>query len=504
MTIQALRAGVLLTWGLSVIGLLRPAAAVAAEAGNLLTDGSFEEPIQRNQFGHVFKHWGGWKYEGDCEFRVGDVAHSGQHSALLFGASAPKIRITQQLKDIEPGRYKITAWLRGLDIGEGLWHMTTELAFNDQYVHLKKNGTFGWTPLTYVVDVKEKKAAGGPAFGLWGPGYLWIDDVAVAKVDDSVPLTPEPVWGKQERPIAPPAALGEGAVRCPECGYKNMPAWGKCYACGSELTAAKASGAGPAVKLLTSIEGQSPFSGGAVTTEHATEGQQALRIDSGFASWVAPQDWTGYDYLKADLFSSADKPMSLAIEIRDRQTDGYWTRVNYETVVPPGASTFVLPLGQLFVGEKGRPGRKVLLDAITHLVFGLPDKPPGSVFLDNIRLERDNETPTVDGLYAFDFGPANSPLMPGFTRIDPSTTYSKGRGYGLKDARIWRGADVLQPDPLYQDFLCIEQGSFVVDVPNGRYHVLVNVDNPSGFWGEYQTYRQRSILRRAGRSSKNR
>ena len=90
MTIQALRAGVLLTMGLSVIGLLRPAAAVAAEAGNLLTDGSFEEPIQRNQFGHVFKHWGGWKYEGDCEFRVGDVAHSGQHSALLFGASALK------------------------------------------------------------------------------------------------------------------------------------------------------------------------------------------------------------------------------------------------------------------------------------------------------------------------------------------------------------------------------------------------------------------------------
>ena len=167
--------------------------------------------------------------------------------------------------------------------------MTTELAFNDQYVHLKKNGTFGWTPLTYVVDVKEKKAAGGPGFGLWGPGYLWIDDVAVTRVDDGVPLTPEPVWGKQERPIAPPAALGEGAVRCPECGYKNMPAWGKCYACGSELKAAKASGAGPAVKLLTSIEGQNPFSGGTVTAEHATEGRQALRIDSGFASWVAPR-----------------------------------------------------------------------------------------------------------------------------------------------------------------------------------------------------------------------
>ena len=53
---------------------------------------------------------------------------------------------------------------------------------------------------------------------------------------------------------------------------------------------------------------------------------------------------------------------------------------------------------------------------------------------------------------------------------------------------------MLQPDPLYQDFLCIEQGGLAVDVPNGRYHIFVNIDNPSGFWGEYQTYRQRSIL----------
>ena len=72
-----------------------------------------------DQFGHVFPKWGGWKYEGDCEFRVGRVAHSGKTSCLLFGASPPKIRISQTVKGLPPGRYKITAWLRGLDIGEG-------------------------------------------------------------------------------------------------------------------------------------------------------------------------------------------------------------------------------------------------------------------------------------------------------------------------------------------------------------------------------------------------
>ena len=66
----------------------------------------FEQTIAPNQFGHVFKHWGGWKYEGECEFRVGQVAHSGKTSCLLFGASLPKIRITQTVKTWPPGRYK--------------------------------------------------------------------------------------------------------------------------------------------------------------------------------------------------------------------------------------------------------------------------------------------------------------------------------------------------------------------------------------------------------------
>lgn len=480
--------------GLMVVASL-PAPPAAAEEANLVADGSFEDAMPRDQFGHVFRQWGGWKYEGDCEFRVGRIAHTGKTSCLLFGASQPKIRISQTLNDVAPGRYKITAWLRGLDIGEGLWHMTTELAFDDKYLPLKARGTFGWTPVTYVVEVKQRKDINGPSFGLWGAGYFWIDDVAVTRVGDNVPLTPEPVLGREEKPLAPPGPIGAAAVRCPDCGYKNEAAWGHCYACGAELTGQRVA-AGPAVKLLTSLEGKSPFDGGELASEHATDGKQALRLARGYASWDAAQDWSGYDYLKADLYTDADKPLSLAVEIRDQQTRDYWTRVNYETVVPPGKSTFVLPLSQLYVGEKSRPGRNLITAAITRLVFIVGDQPAAPLYIDNVRLERDTETPAqlFDGLYAFDLGPATSPLMPGFTRIDPSTVYSPGRGYGLNDARIWRAMDVLQPDPLYQDFLCIEGGGLAVDVPNGRYHVFVNIDNPSGFWGEYQVFRQRAVL----------
>src|ERR1700679_2166180 len=91
MTIYAKCGGVLLALGLLSAGSI-PTHTAAAEPANLVIDGSFEQTMPRNQFGHVFKNWGGWKYEGDCEFRVGELGHTGQHSCLLFGASAPKIR----------------------------------------------------------------------------------------------------------------------------------------------------------------------------------------------------------------------------------------------------------------------------------------------------------------------------------------------------------------------------------------------------------------------------
>ncbi len=56
----------------------------------------------------------------------------GQTSGLLFGASAPKIRLAQTHPVLEPGRYRITAYLRGLDIGIGVWNMTTEFMLRRQ------------------------------------------------------------------------------------------------------------------------------------------------------------------------------------------------------------------------------------------------------------------------------------------------------------------------------------------------------------------------------------
>jgi hypothetical protein len=366
--------------------------------------------------------------------------------------------------------------------------------FEGKYINLDKNGTFGWTKLTYVGDVAVKRSYAHPSFGLMAPGYLWIDDVRVEKVGLDVPLTPAPVFGAEEAPIAPPGPLGANAVHCPECGYLNNPSSDRCYACGTALAAKKAADV-PVVKLVTSFEDNNPFAGGKVVEEHASDGKKALRVDKGFIAMDRPQSWAGYDYLKADVYTDAKRPLELYIEVRDKLTRDYWTRVNYNTVVPPGKSTLILPTA-LYVGEKARPGRPLELDAITRLVFSIGDKPETPLYIDNVRLERDTETDKVkfDGLWAFDVGPMGSPVMEGFTPLNVKHVYTKGRGYGWKNAKFWRTFNALQPDPLYQDFICIESGGLAIDVPNGKYHVFVNMDSPSGFWGEFQRYRKRALI----------
>jgi hypothetical protein len=479
----------------SLLVPVRPLLGQAAD--NLLPDPSIEETRPKNQFGVPYVRWGGWIFEGSPEFRNAKIARTGATCAEIVGAQGGKIRLYTPTITVDPGRYRFSCYLRGLDIGVHAWNLSEDFSFaDDQYYSTKKTGTFGWTRLEIVKDVPARQEIVA-RIGLWAPGRLWVDDAELVRVADDTPVTKEPIFGEEEAPIAPPGELDVAkAVRCPDCGYRNMPEWGKCYVCGESLAAGAQAAEGPPVRQLASFEDGTvkPFSEADAAAEeaHATDGRFALRLNKDYISWDGPQDWTGYDFLKADVFNAADTPAELYVEVRDKGTTDYWTRVNYLTVAPPGASVLIVPT-ELYVGEKSRPGRPLDKANITRFVFSVgAAKAP--CYFDNVRLERDlSDSVKVPGLQAYSFGPGTSPPLRGFTQVSPATIYSPGRGYGLKDARIWRAFDVLQPDPLYQTFICIESGGFATDVPNGRYHVFANIDNPSGFWGEYQVYRQRVI-----------
>ena len=218
--------------------------------------------------------------------------------------------------------------------------------------------------------------------------------------------------------------------------------------------------------------------------EHATGGRKALRIDKHYVAMRQPQDWSGYDLFEMDLYTDAPEPLPLTIEFWDRDTTGYWSRVNYNAVAPPGRSTLIVPLRGLAVGERNRSGRNLMLNAITRVVVALGDTPAAPLFLSRLRLERDAaiRQAQFDGLLAFALGAG--PAMDGFTGITPDTLYNPGRGYGLKDARVSREVDSFDQDPLYRRSLAIESGGLAVDLPNGKYRVFVNIDSPAGYWGE--------------------
>ncbi|WP_186579653.1 rhamnogalacturonan lyase family protein [Aquibacillus kalidii] len=84
---------------------------------------------------------------------------------------------------------------------------------------------------------------------------------------------------------------------------------------------------------------------------------------------------------------------------------------------------------------------------------------------------------TKEATYKYDFGPEGTPILEGYTEVNPTTVYTKERGYGLasNDGVIWRdrgGDDLLQRD--WIGYFSVGW-DFNVDVPNGLYAVKVYV-----------------------------
>ena len=69
-----------------------------------------------------------------------------------------------------------------------------------------------------MAKIETEHDGKGPSFGLMAPGYFWIDDVSLERVCNDVPLTEQPVLGKEESPIA--AARARWGRRRPMSGVR--------------------------------------------------------------------------------------------------------------------------------------------------------------------------------------------------------------------------------------------------------------------------------------------
>lgn len=251
-----------------------------------------------------------------------------------------------------------------------------------------------------------------------------------------------------------------------------------------------------------------------VVEANASEGAKALEIHPGnlLATYSMPRDWSRYASMDFDVFNPGEGLVKLEIVVGDddwTQKQTYWNRHNAIFTAAPGANTFSIPVGGMYRGEAAARNRDILrnieptqINFFSITVHG--DAKAGPLQLDHLRLTPAGapapaapKPGTTGPLKArgFDFGPADQALWPGFQAVGWDTVYAKGKGFGLEraQARASYAADTTFPSRLLADYVWIEKGDFLVDLPNGDYQVAVFFEE-SGYWaGEHTQFTKRGI-----------
>ena len=264
------------------------------------------------------------------------------------------------------------------------------------------------------------------------------------------------------------------------------------------LSAAFAQDVKPCVISSFEPGGPSLAKGGAVVAEHATDGENACRVES------TPEGYPGitiddagtlakfpdYVVLKADVYNPQDRVVQFGVRVDDAKSNSYGSRYNDDGVaVRPGKSTFELNLTTLTrsSARSFMDREKLDLAKLKVVMFFMhPSKDKYALYFDNIRLEGSG-MPAVEGLRAFDFGPAGSAVYPGFEDASDKRTFAPG-GFGWVGAQ--GGRRLNSPDDLGCDF--VRGGEFRVALPNGSYEVNVHID-AVGEWHTPYFWRRRAL-----------
>ncbi len=447
---------------------------------NLLVNGNFE---QLGASGEQIPGWIYYIWSGTAELVQDSNAQEGRHAARLQGLGTSKSAIRQTLT-LSPGRYRLSARVASWDLRPGEYDRTSLLYVSgtggaDLSLPLV-GGDSDWTTAELILTLTETRGVSFYFFN-YGSGYLWVDDVRLQTLE---PCAADADNGRLAGPTGdpldflPPVTASDLLLAgyCPDPGMADT------------LICRRLAGVDP----MTLIK---PRAAGPLTIADfdpwAAVGDTAGYLNLG-AAVTLPTDWSGHDYLEIRLTNPGTATLEGIVEIRDRQTKDYWSRVNWYTQFVPGEQIIRIPL-QVFVGEKSviQQRRRLDLTAITHLFVDVLE--PGQVFVQDVRL-------TLEPPYQHDFarllkldpGTDFSPIMHGFTALTPASTYRPEFGFGLTSATGLRAEDRQHPDELLRDWISIPFGDLSVALPNGRYHVWMMLEDP-GYWEYVQSYSWRAV-----------
>ena len=143
----------------------------------------------------------GWNFYPVKHYEVeqdGTVAKDGTHSAKLTGAKQAKqfAALNQGVSPVpyRGKRVRYTAWMRSEGVVDwaGSWMRVDAGKKSTAFDNMQKRALKGdqdWKQVSIVLDVHPKATTLVYGMLLSGPGTVWLDDVKLEIVDDSVPVT---------------------------------------------------------------------------------------------------------------------------------------------------------------------------------------------------------------------------------------------------------------------------------------------------------------------------
>ncbi len=477
--------------------------AVGAPSGNLLENPGFEDggpsPVS-------VPGWMTWVWEGSFRVEATDVeAAEGSRAVLVEGDGAGRAGIFQTLR-LPAGTYRFEGTVGAQRLGRDVFGQSSAV-FVDvvgaaPIVEPLIGEDTGWSPFTLEFSLAEE--ADVVLYVLaYGPGRLWVDDLALTSVGDCaapVPATLEVQPGARGPVGAAVPPRPEDAVMCGLCDRAGMPP-ALCRACDDlDLDALAPPRAEAPLPLADFEPGRSSvFDASSYLTVPGLDGAGAARVEPGGVLFASdelglPTDWTGHDWLRLEVHNDGQVPQPLRVLVRDATSVDRNTQLTWESLAPPGRSTVRVPLG-ILMGESTYLGARRRLDLtrvrqIRVELLGATD----ALTFDGVALEPEA---AIEGdhphILKLDAGLPGGVLRPSFHPLLERAGYRPERGYGLSDETlVYRVEDRRFPDPALRDWISFRQGGLRFDLPDGRYHGWMVLDDP-GYWEFFQQFAGRVV-----------
>ena len=220
-------------------------------------------------------------------------------------------------------------------------------------------------------------------------------------------------------------------------------------------------------------------------------GHQGLHADS---STGLAADWSKFDVVNIECINPGAKNIAINLQLRDTVEKGYWSWHNRYVALLPGENTIQFAIADLWRGEVLRNDMPGSLDPKNITALHIMNESDSEIFVSSVRLESFPASKVeIPGLKAFKVGPAKAPGFPGFTKINENDRYSKEKGYGWLKTSFGRIEDRLHPDALFRSYISCMDAELAVDVPNGKYRVHLQLEDP-GYWEFMQNYTRRTVV----------